>query len=119
MKQFGLKLKLRAIPLPEEVIKYFQKHDKDMRSIHERTANEKVLKSFYDGLLELCKETLPKMKGTVWAKKKEDQIQSIVDRIWSFGPFKAKCNILVNATEDYDRSSIWDSSEYYVIDYNL
>uniref|UniRef100_A0AC34FL81 Tr-type G domain-containing protein n=1 Tax=Panagrolaimus sp. ES5 TaxID=591445 RepID=A0AC34FL81_9BILA len=116
MRQFGLKLKLRAIPLHDDIVKYLQKHEKELKSIRERTAEEKLIKQFHDGLVGIFKETLPQMKGTVWAKKKEDYIEKLVDNIWNFGPFKAKYNILVNGIEDYDRPSIWntyDSGKIY------
>uniref|UniRef100_A0A914YY91 Elongation factor-like 1 n=1 Tax=Panagrolaimus superbus TaxID=310955 RepID=A0A914YY91_9BILA len=111
MRQFGLKLKLRAIPIHDDIVKYLQKHDKELKSIRERTAEEKHLKQFYDGLVGIFKETLPQMKGTVWAKKKEDYIQKLVDNIWNFGPFKAKYNILINGIDEYNRPSIWSTKD--------
>lgn len=35
-----------------------------------------------------------------------------MQRIWAFGPPRARFNILVNGIEDYDRPLIWES-EYY------
>lgn len=109
MKQFGLRLKLRAVPLHDDVVKYLSRNDAILKGIKEGTTDEKILKHFRDGLLEVSKSTLPSMKGTIWTKKNETDFTYLIDRIWSFGPFKAKYNILINGIEEYDRSSIWES----------
>lgn len=110
LKQFGVRIKLRAAPLHDDVIKYLQKNDSILRSIRERTTDQKTLNHFHNGLSEVCKNVLSPMKGSFWAKKSPDDLLKLIDRIWSFGPFRAKCNILINNIADYDRPSIWDAN---------
>ena len=120
MKQFGLRLKLRAVPLHDDVVKYLSKNDAVLKGIKEGTMDEKVLKHFREGLLDVFKSSLPSMKGTIWTKKNEIDFTYLIDRIWSFGPFRAKCNILINGIEEYDRPSVWKpkngSKRYWPLD---
>ncbi|MCP9264404.1 hypothetical protein DINM_022475 [Dirofilaria immitis] len=56
-------------------------------------------------------EVLEKMKISCVIYGKENLLQRrLIDRIWTFGPPRARFNILFNATDDYDRPSIWEKS---------
>ena len=66
--------------------------------------------AFRNKLRELCQDVLPQMKGTWWYRQSREEIGSLIDRIWCFGPDKARSNILINCVPDYDRGSIWKKS---------
>lgn len=65
---------------------------------------------FRDKLLAIFKECLVTMKGTWWAKKSEAEIECAIEHIWSFGPSKARANLLINCVADYGRPSIWEGT---------
>lgn len=115
-----MQLKLRAVPLSEEVTKFLQDNEKrfkdfrecKLRSIyHLSTSNysakteEDQWKAFHDQLVEKAKKSLVGYKGTWWQRKTEADIEELFDHIWTFGPNRAKFNILFNAIPDYDRKS--------------
>jgi hypothetical protein len=58
-------------------------------------------------LTEKAKKSLVGYKGTWWQRKNEADIERLIENIWTFGPNRAKFNILFNAIPDYDRPSIW------------
>uniref|UniRef100_A0A7E4UQ11 Tr-type G domain-containing protein n=1 Tax=Panagrellus redivivus TaxID=6233 RepID=A0A7E4UQ11_PANRE len=120
MKSAGLRLKLRAVPLHNDVVEYLQKNDAIMKAIRERSATEKQLTQFRDGIVSVAKECLPGWKGSFWMRKSEADIAELVDRIWSFGPIRAKYNVLFNGIADYDRPSVWETKpgvkRYYPLD---
>lgn len=71
--------------------------------------NQSEHEEFRKSLLEICCDVLPKMKGSWWYRKSEQELTVLIEKIWSFGPFRAKYNILFNAIPDYDRPSLWRS----------
>ncbi|KIH58653.1 elongation factor G [Ancylostoma duodenale] len=60
-------------------------------------------------LLVICEELLPSCRGSWWYRKSKEEIVEIVEKIWSFGPDRAKANILFNLVPNYQRKSIWES----------
>ncbi|KAK0424232.1 hypothetical protein QR680_008561 [Steinernema hermaphroditum] len=97
---------LRAVPICDEVFAFLQKNEHILKEIREGVCSSKNAEKFIGKLKELCVEKLP-MKGTWWAKQSKERIESLVDRIWSFGPPRARFNILFNGIEDYERPSVW------------
>uniref|UniRef100_A0A1I7Y724 Elongation factor-like 1 n=1 Tax=Steinernema glaseri TaxID=37863 RepID=A0A1I7Y724_9BILA len=97
---------LRAAPICEEVVTFMQKHEHILKEIREGICNHKRAAKFMDELKEVCVEKLP-VKGTWWAKQPKQRIEALVDRIWAFGPPRARFNILFNAIESYDRPAVW------------
>jgi hypothetical protein len=65
------------------------------------------LQTFHDQLIAKAKTTLPGLKGTWWQRKNEADVEKLFENIWTFGPNRAKFNILFNAIPDYERPSIW------------
>uniref|UniRef100_A0A1I7X1X3 Tr-type G domain-containing protein n=1 Tax=Heterorhabditis bacteriophora TaxID=37862 RepID=A0A1I7X1X3_HETBA len=47
-------------------------------------------------------------------KRSENDIKKFIDKIWSFGPDRARANILINLIPDYNRKSIWNKSDVYM-----
>nr|XP_039271677.1 elongation factor-like GTPase 1 [Styela clava] len=124
---------LRAVPLPEEVTKTLENNADDLKMLDrldvtfreelkrknqmdttietngESDTNNTIpieqsqiksealkrLKSLYDEI----KEKFEKTEKGMWL--------NAADNIWSFGPRRNGCNVLINAVKDYDRPSIW------------
>lgn len=123
MRQHGVQFKLRAVPISDEIMEFLQKNDALLTRMRGGTARSIILGAislpgaqedplklltFRDQLCQLARRTLPKLKGSWWMKKSDADIDNLVDRIWSFGPSRAKSNILFNCIESYDRPSIWE-----------
>uniref|UniRef100_A0A914CGN0 Elongation factor-like 1 n=1 Tax=Acrobeloides nanus TaxID=290746 RepID=A0A914CGN0_9BILA len=110
LKNYGISFKLRSISLPDEIVKFLQQNDHILKRTREGIIEQGEHEEFRTSLLKICCETLPKLKGSWWYRKSEQELSSLIERIWSFGPFRAKYNILFNAIPDYDRPSIWRNS---------
>uniref|UniRef100_A0A915E0L7 Tr-type G domain-containing protein n=1 Tax=Ditylenchus dipsaci TaxID=166011 RepID=A0A915E0L7_9BILA len=113
LRQYSVRVRMRAVPLPDDLIRLLQENDdildklrKGISSVIER----KTAAVFFEELLALSKNLLPKTRATWWLKKNEDDIAAIFNNVWSFGPSRARANILLNCVPDYDRPSIWEAS---------
>ncbi|KAI1301850.1 Ribosome assembly protein 1 [Halotydeus destructor] len=99
-------LKLKAVPLPEEVTSFLETNVAFFRQIFSNSSSsaQKVpLKSDTLHAIETVKKKLEELfidAGGFWA-------QDMVDKIWSLGPKYCGQNLLLNMTPDYDRESVW------------
>ncbi|KAI1730797.1 elongation factor tu GTP binding domain-containing protein [Ditylenchus destructor] len=110
IKSYSVKIRLKAAPLPDEIVKLLYSHTEAIDSLRKSDpVCESKIRCLYNEFLSACKAILPKYRGTIWYRKSESDITALVDRIWSFGPSRARANILINCVEDYDRPSVWRS----------
>lgn len=118
---------LRAAHLPEEVTKLLELHADDLRILDlrdvefrerlnrkshlndiktedEQSENVKINLDTTKRLTDLyhkIKEEFEKTKRKTWV--------GACDNIWSFGPRRNGCNILINRDNDYRRPSVWSA----------
>uniref|UniRef100_A0AC35U464 Tr-type G domain-containing protein n=1 Tax=Rhabditophanes sp. KR3021 TaxID=114890 RepID=A0AC35U464_9BILA len=108
-----VKIKLRAVPLPDEIVAFLHKNGNVIKKIRSKEIsgeNGKLVK-FRTELRAIAAKLLPGMKGTWWMKKNEVEVLKMIDKIWSFGPSKAKANFMVNNVyKDEESFSVWDGS---------
>ncbi|TKR93285.1 hypothetical protein L596_007770 [Steinernema carpocapsae] len=97
---------VRAVPICDEVIVFLQSNEHLLKEIREGVCSSSDAEKFITKMKEVCAEHLSK-KGTWWAKQSKERIEALVDRIWSFGPPRARFNVLFNAIENYDRPTVW------------
>ncbi|RCN43285.1 hypothetical protein ANCCAN_10699 [Ancylostoma caninum] len=105
----SLCIRLRAAPLPDEVVSLLEKSTETIQAIRRGIVDEASLADFKAKLLVICKELLPSCRGSWWHRKSKEEIVELVEKIWSFGPDRAKANILFNLVPNYQRKSIWES----------
>ncbi|KAF7636445.1 Tr-type G domain-containing protein [Meloidogyne graminicola] len=106
LPQFGLRIRLRAVPLigqepdTNKLFELMKQNAQLIDSFSEGIIDSKHLNKIEDFRFELAKQaslSLPKLKGSWWAKKSSTFIQQLfTNNILSFGPTKAKLNILFN-----------------------
>ncbi|KAE9416429.1 hypothetical protein Angca_009136, partial [Angiostrongylus cantonensis] len=109
LRDSSLHIRLRVVPLPDEVVTLLEE-SADLLSIIKRgNSEETCLADFKSTLLSSCEKHLPQVRGSWWYRKSSSDIADMVDKIWSFGPDRARANILFNAVPNYERKSIWDS----------
>ncbi|VDK82973.1 unnamed protein product [Litomosoides sigmodontis] len=101
------KIKLRAAALPREFIEVLEKNESVLRDLRQGKFTQAV-ENLHKILLDDCVNWLKDLKGSFWSKQRIVQLRHFIDRIWTFGPPRARFNILFNATDDYDRPSIWE-----------
>ncbi|WKX88079.1 hypothetical protein Q1695_008027 [Nippostrongylus brasiliensis] len=104
----SLHIRLRAVPLPDDVVALLENSSEVLHSLRRGTADELSLASFKSKLVELCEQHLPQCRGSWWYKKSKAEIAGMIDKVWSFGPDRAKANILINAIPSYNRKPIWE-----------
>ncbi|EFO23343.1 hypothetical protein LOAG_05140 [Loa loa] len=100
------KIKLRAAALPRKLIEVLEKNEDILRDLRQGKFTTAV-EDLHKILLGDCLNWLKDLKGSFWSKQRIEQLRHFIDRIWAFGPPRARFNILFNATDDYDRPSIW------------
>ncbi|XGW21996.1 hypothetical protein V3C99_004729 [Haemonchus contortus] len=105
----SLHLRLRAVPLPDEIVKLLEESAEVLHLIRRGNIEEGLLADFRNKLLSVCEDHLPSCRGSWWYKKNKAEIAEMIENIWSFGPDRAKANILFNAIPDYRRKSIWET----------
>ncbi|CAD5210465.1 unnamed protein product [Bursaphelenchus xylophilus] len=105
LKNFNLKLKLRAVPLSEEIVQVMKKYEKCLSQFKEGIRSPELL-TFLKELKEAASSTLPGTKGTFWVRKTREDVEKIFDGLWTFGPRKAKFNILFNMITEKDDTVI-------------
>uniref|UniRef100_A0A915P592 Elongation factor EFG domain-containing protein n=1 Tax=Meloidogyne floridensis TaxID=298350 RepID=A0A915P592_9BILA len=106
MPQFGLRIRLRAVPLtgqePEtnKLFELMERNSQLIDSFKESNFNAQhrsKIEAFRLELAEQASISLPKLRGSWWAKKPSIQIRQLfTENILSFGPTKARLNILFN-----------------------
>uniref|UniRef100_A0A0R3S4V4 Elongation factor-like 1 n=1 Tax=Elaeophora elaphi TaxID=1147741 RepID=A0A0R3S4V4_9BILA len=103
------KIKLRAAALPRELIEVLEKNENILRDLRQGKFTPAV-ENLHNILLGDCVNWLKDLKGSFWSKQRTEQLRykHFINRIWTFGPPRARFNILFNATDDYDRPSIWE-----------
>uniref|UniRef100_A0A0K0CZY3 Elongation factor-like 1 n=1 Tax=Angiostrongylus cantonensis TaxID=6313 RepID=A0A0K0CZY3_ANGCA len=112
LRDSSLHIRLRVVPLPDEVVTLLEE-SADLLSIIKRgNSEETCLADFKSTLLSSCEKHLPQVRGSWWYRKSSSDIADMVDKIWSFGPDRARANILFNAVPNYERKSIWDKCEF-------
>ncbi|KAK5983282.1 Elongation factor G [Trichostrongylus colubriformis] len=109
----SLYIRLRVVPLPDEVVNLLEKSAEMLHSFRRGNVEEAAFSDFRSKLLNICEEHLPSCRGSWWYKKSKVEIADMIDKIWSFGPDRAKANILFNAIPSYQRKSIWDSKSEF------
>ncbi|VDO61814.1 unnamed protein product [Heligmosomoides polygyrus] len=112
MRGDSLHIRLRVVPLPDEVVSLLEKSSDILHSLKRGNVEQAALDDFRSKLASTCEQHLPSCRGSWWYKKTKSEIADMVDRIWCFGPDRAKANILFNAIPDYRRKSIWEKSEH-------
>lgn len=74
-------------------------------------SDEAEVNEFQKKLTAVATETLPTLRGSWWYKKPKELIETLLERLWAFGPERARANILFNNVENYDRDSVWKKTE--------
>ncbi|KHN87157.1 Elongation factor 2 [Toxocara canis] len=104
------RLKLRAVPLPSPLVKLLERSEDALRSLREGIFENAEVCSLKTVLWDEGVRWLKQMKGTWWSRRSEQQLRQLLERIWAFGPPRARLNILFNAIDDYARPPIWEKS---------
>ncbi|KJH46382.1 elongation factor G [Dictyocaulus viviparus] len=104
----ALYIRLRVVPLPDSLVTLLEESADLLNIIKRGNMEELDLVEFRSKLQHLCEEHLPLFRGSWWYKKSVPQVKEMVDNIWSFGPDRARANVLFNAISNYNRKSIWD-----------
>lgn len=107
----ALHIKLRVVPLGDVVVEFLDKSSSLISSIRRGEAEQQEIDEFQKKLTQICTESLPSLKGSWWYRKPKELIESMVEKIWSFGPDRARSNILFNQVQDYNRDLIWKKTE--------
>ncbi|GMR54107.1 hypothetical protein PMAYCL1PPCAC_24302 [Pristionchus mayeri] len=97
----SLHLRLRVVPLPEEMASLIGAATKTIREGEDTH-------SIKEKILSLATTVLPSLKGSWWYKQTPERIRELFSsRLWSLGAEKAPENVLINAISDYERRSAW------------
>ncbi|KAK6725551.1 hypothetical protein RB195_004083 [Necator americanus] len=105
----SLYIRLRVAPLPDEIVSLMEKSSEILQAIKRGNVDDDSLVAFRSKLLAVCEQHLPSFRGSWWYRKSKAEITEIIENIWSFGPDRAKANILFNGIPDYQRKSIWET----------
>uniref|UniRef100_A0A915BQM5 Elongation factor-like 1 n=2 Tax=Parascaris TaxID=6254 RepID=A0A915BQM5_PARUN len=103
-------LKLRAVPLPTQIVKLLERSEDALRNLREGVCDTVEVFELKKALLEEGVRWLKQMKGTWFSRRSDQQLRHLVERIWAFGPPRARLNILFNSIDSYDRPPIWEKS---------
>lgn len=98
-------IRVRAIPLPEEVTRLLDKNAELIRTVEHCNLLAREGKA-----LEISSKTLEDIRGLKAELEKHLQgrkWRNTVERIWAFGPRRYGPNILLNNVEGYQRPSVW------------
>ncbi|KAJ1361443.1 hypothetical protein KIN20_020690 [Parelaphostrongylus tenuis] len=109
LRDGSLYIRLRVVPLPDEIVNILEESADLLSAIKRGNVEDRCLAEFKSALLNLCEKHLPQYRGSWWYRKSSVDITQMVDKIWSFGPDRARANVLFNAIPNYDRKSLWDS----------
>ncbi|KAL3111744.1 hypothetical protein niasHT_011031 [Heterodera trifolii] len=103
LRQFSLRITLRAVPLHDQIVELIKQNDKLIDSFVEGAFDSHTRSNLttFRSQLSLCaSDCLSKMKGSWWAKRSVAEIQGLFSRILAFGPSRAKTNILFNGCSE-------------------
>lgn len=117
---------LRAVPIPEEITKLLESHAEEIKVLDnlDGELREKLTrKRTHDENNTMWQrrdtginpETIKKLKELrrniteQFNKTGKRTWMNTCDNIWSFGPRRNGCNLLINAVKDYPRPSIWSA----------
>ncbi|VDM53405.1 unnamed protein product [Angiostrongylus costaricensis] len=112
LRDSSLHIRLRVVPLADEVVTLLEEYADLLSFIKRGNLEETCLADLKSALLSSCEKHLPQVRGSWWYRKSSSDIADMVDKIWSFGPDRARANILFNAIPNYKRKSIWDKCEF-------
>uniref|UniRef100_A0A914GQR8 Tr-type G domain-containing protein n=1 Tax=Globodera rostochiensis TaxID=31243 RepID=A0A914GQR8_GLORO len=113
LRQFSLRMTLRAVPLHDQIVQMITQNEKLIDSIIEGVSDPDSRHKLdaFQSQLSLCAcNCLPKMKGSWWAKHSIAEIRRLFSRIWAFGPSRAQSNIFFNGCpngQDENPISVW------------
>ncbi|CAI2315316.1 unnamed protein product [Caenorhabditis sp. 36 PRJEB53466] len=107
----ALHIKLRVVPLADAVVEVLDKHALLISAIRRGEADQSEVDEFQEKLTAVCTEHLPTLKGSWWYRKPKEFIEMMIERIWAFGPERARANILFNNVQNYDRDLVWRPTE--------
>ncbi|KAI3420267.1 hypothetical protein GPALN_003583 [Globodera pallida] len=113
LRQFSLRITLRAVPLHDQIVQMITQNEKLIDSIIEGVSDPDSRHKLdaFQSQLSLCAcNCLPKMKGSWWAKHSVAEIRRLFSRIWAFGPSRAQSNIFFNGCpngQDENPISVW------------
>ncbi|CAJ0575355.1 unnamed protein product, partial [Mesorhabditis spiculigera] len=112
LRDEALYLKIRVAPLSAELLAMLERSVETLRKIRKGASDEAALLTFKNKLISTACETLPAMRGTWWHKKSQEEITSLFERIWCFGPEKARSNIMFNNIPGYENRTLWNRDEF-------
>ncbi|CAJ0605076.1 unnamed protein product [Cylicocyclus nassatus] len=92
----SLYIRLRVATLLDEVVALLEESAEILKSLRGGHVDDTTLTEFNAKLLAVCEESLQYYRGFWWYRKSKEKIAELVERIWSFGPGRAKANILIN-----------------------
>ncbi|VDK78545.1 unnamed protein product, partial [Onchocerca ochengi] len=84
-----VKIKLRAAPLPRELIEVLEKNENILRDLRHGKFTP-AIEDLHKILLDDCVNWLKDLKGSFWSKQRIEQLRHFINRIWSFGPPRAR-----------------------------
>ncbi|KAM5170895.1 elongation factor-like GTPase 1 isoform 2-T3 [Mantella aurantiaca] len=102
-------LRVRAMPLPEEVTQLLEKNSDLIRTMEQvnlamnEGSNANVNDTTISRIIEFKGQLEQHLQGRRW--------RNAVDQIWSFGPRRYGPNILLNRIETYEIPSVWQCLE--------
>ncbi|EGT42809.1 hypothetical protein CAEBREN_23571 [Caenorhabditis brenneri] len=114
----ALHIKLRVAPLGDVVVEFLDKNSALISAIRRGEAEQTETDEFQKKLTAVCVENLPTLKGSYWYRKPKELIETMIERIWAFGPERARSNILFNNVQSYDRDLVWRKTEFGVRRYD-
>ncbi|XP_058256934.1 elongation factor-like GTPase 1 isoform X2 [Hemibagrus wyckioides] len=98
-------IRVRAVPLPEEVTRLLEKNAELIRTMEHFNLLAREGKA-----LEMSSKTLEEigdLKAELEKHLQGHKWRNAVERIWAFGPRRYGPNILLNSVEGYQRPSVW------------
>uniref|UniRef100_A0A8R1IM60 Elongation factor-like GTPase 1 domain-containing protein n=1 Tax=Caenorhabditis japonica TaxID=281687 RepID=A0A8R1IM60_CAEJA len=107
----ALHIKLRVVPLGDAVVEVLVKNAALISAIRRGEADQEEVNEFQKKLVSICTETLPTLKGSWWYRKPKEFIETMIEKIWAFGPERARANLLFNNVQNYDQDLVWRKTE--------
>ncbi|XP_066273846.1 elongation factor-like GTPase 1 [Branchiostoma lanceolatum] len=106
-------LKVRAMPLPEDISNLLEDNADLLRTLDRITKSSGDISHHQAERAKVTAETLNRLtelKSTLEAKFAQAgrHYRDAIDQIWAFGPRRNGPNILLNRVAGYQRPSVWD-----------
>ncbi|KAK6012050.1 hypothetical protein OSTOST_22808, partial [Ostertagia ostertagi] len=76
----SLHIRLRVVPLPDEVVDLLEKSAEVLHSIKRGVIEEAPLADFRSKLLKTCEDHLPSCRGSWWYRKNKADITEMIDK---------------------------------------